>query len=50
MGFLLSFLARRLAQGLLIVLLVSFGIFAILRLVPGDPVRMILGPMANATG
>ena len=48
MGFLLSFLARRLAQGLLIVLLVSFGIFAILRLVPGDPVRMILGPMANA--
>jgi ABC-type dipeptide/oligopeptide/nickel transport system permease component len=37
MGFLLSFLARRLAQGLLIVLLVSFGIFAILRLVPGIP-------------
>jgi hypothetical protein len=27
MGFLLSFLARRLAQGLLIILLVSFGIF-----------------------
>jgi peptide/nickel transport system permease protein len=49
MGFLLSFLARRIAQGLFIVLLVSFGIFAILRLVPGDPVRMILGPMANAT-
>ena len=48
MGFLLSFLARRLAQGLFIVLLVSFGIFTILRLVPGDPVRMILGPMANA--
>jgi ABC-type dipeptide/oligopeptide/nickel transport system permease component len=47
-GFLLSFLARRLAQGLFIVLLVSFGIFTILRLVPGDPVRMILGPMANA--
>ena len=47
MGFLLGFLARRLAQGVLIVLLVSFGIFTILRLVPGDPVRMILGPMAN---
>ena len=48
MGFLFDFLARRLAQGILIVLIVSFGIFAILRMVPGDPVRMILGPMANA--
>jgi peptide/nickel transport system permease protein len=47
MGFVLSFLARRLAQGIVIVLIVSFGIFSILRMVPGDPVRMILGPMAN---
>jgi ABC-type dipeptide/oligopeptide/nickel transport system permease component len=43
----LSFLLRRLAQGVLIVLLVSFGIFSVLRLVPGDPARLILGPMAS---
>lgn len=47
MGFVLTFLARRLSQGVLIVLLVSFAIFAILRFVPGDPARMILGPMAT---
>lgn len=47
MGFVLTFLARRLSQGILIVFLVSFAIFAILRLVPGDPARMILGPMAS---
>ncbi len=49
MTFLVSFLARRLAQGLLIVLIVSFGIFTVLRLVPGDPARLILGPMASDT-
>jgi peptide/nickel transport system permease protein len=38
---------RRLAQGALIILLVSFGIFGVLRLVPGDPARLILGPMAS---
>jgi peptide/nickel transport system permease protein len=47
MGFVLTFLARRLSQGVLIVVLVSFAIFALLRLVPGDPARMILGPMAS---
>ena len=47
MAFLLSFLVRRLAQGLLIVLIVSFAIFTVLRLVPGDPARLILGPMAS---
>lgn len=49
MGFILTFLARRLAQGVLIVLLVSFTIFALLRIVPGDPARIILGPMATDT-
>ncbi len=44
---LVSFLVRRLLQGILILLLVSFGIFAVLRLVPGDPVRLIIGPMAS---
>ena len=47
MGFALTFFARRLAQGVLIVLLVSFTIFALLRAVPGDPARIILGPMAT---
>ena len=46
MGFILTFLARRLVQGAIIVLLVSFTIFSLLRLIPGDPVRMILGPVA----
>lgn len=46
MGFVLTFLARRLVQGAIIVLLVSFTIFALLRLIPGDPARMILGPVA----
>lgn len=47
MGFVLTFLARRLLQGLVIVLLVSFTIFALLRVIPGDPARMILGPVAT---
>jgi ABC-type dipeptide/oligopeptide/nickel transport system permease component len=49
MAFLATFLIRRLAQGLLIVVIVSFGIFTALRLVPGDPARLILGPMASDT-
>jgi peptide/nickel transport system permease protein len=44
---LVSFLVRRILQGVLIILLVSFGIFAVLRMVPGDPARLILGPMAT---
>jgi len=43
--FLLNFLIRRLCQGVLIVLIVSFTIFALLRIIPGDPVRLMLGPM-----
>jgi len=46
---LVSFLVRRILQGVLIILLVSFGIFAVLRLVPGDPARLVLGPMASDT-
>lgn len=46
MGFVLTFLARRLVQGAIIVLLVAFTIFALLRLIPGDPARIILGPVA----
>ncbi|NNU38622.1 ABC transporter permease [Rhizobium sophorae] len=44
--FILSFLVRRLAQGALIVFLVTLLIFTLLRVVPGDPVRLMAGGMA----
>jgi peptide/nickel transport system permease protein len=47
MAFFLSFMLRRLSQGLAIILLVGFVIFALLRIIPGDPVRIIVGPMAS---
>ena len=49
MAFFLSFMLRRLTQGLLIILLVGFVIFSLLRIIPGDPVRIIVGPMATET-
>jgi len=45
MIFALNFLLRRLAQGAVIVFLVAFLVFTLLRVVPGDPIRIILGPM-----
>ncbi|MEQ8450679.1 MAG: ABC transporter permease [Nitratireductor sp.] len=48
MAFAIEFFLRRITQGLLIVLLVAFVIFALLRIVPGDPIRIILGPMTPA--
>ncbi|ANF59323.1 ABC transporter permease [Halotalea alkalilenta] len=47
--FIMVFLAKRLAQGTLIVLLVAFVIFTLLRVVPGDPVRLMAGGMAPET-
>ncbi len=47
MTFILTFLLRRITQGVVIVSLVSFLIFTLLRVIPGDPVRMMLGPMAT---
>ena len=44
--FLVNFLIRRLAQGAVIVFLVSFLIFTLLRVIPGDPVRLMVGGMA----
>lgn len=43
MAFILTFLLRRIAQGVVVVFLVSFLIFTLLRVIPGDPVRMMLG-------
>lgn len=47
MSFILTFLLRRLAHGLLVVLLVSFLIFTLLRVIPGDPVRVMLGQQSS---
>lgn len=44
--FVLNFLIRRVLQGGLIILLVAFLIFTLLRVVPGDPARLIVGGMA----
>lgn len=45
MMFALNFLLRRVVQGAVIVGLVTLLIFTLLRVVPGDPVRTMLGPM-----
>ncbi len=42
----LNFLIRRFLQGFVVLLIVSFAIFALLRVVPGDPARLIVGGMA----
>ncbi len=44
--FVIAFLLRRLAQGAIIVFLVSLLIFTLLRVIPGDPVRLMAGGMA----
>ena len=44
--FIVEFLLKRIAQGLLIVAITSLFIFTVLRVVPGDPVRLIVGGMA----
>lgn len=46
---LLAILVRRLSQGVVIVLLTTLIIFTLLRVVPGDPVRLIVGGMAPDT-
>ncbi len=44
--YLLIFLSRRLLQGAAVLLIVTFAIFTLLRVVPGDPARLIVGGMA----
>ena len=46
MGYILYFLARRSIQGLVIILFAVFLIFMIMRIVPGDPVRLMVGGAA----
>jgi len=49
MAFAIEFFLRRISQGAVIVLLVALVIFTLLRIVPGDPIRIILGPMTPAS-
>ncbi|MER5355183.1 ABC transporter permease [Kitasatospora sp. NPDC002551] len=42
-----SFLLKRLPSGLLVLLLASFVVFLILRLIPGDPATTLAGPDAG---
>jgi len=49
MLFALDFFIRRLAQGAIIVVTITLLIFTLLRVVPGDPVRLMLGPMVSAS-
>jgi len=42
----LSFLVKRLFQGIFVIVGLSILIFIIARIVPGDPARMSLGPRA----
>ena len=46
MGYILYFLARRSAQGVVIVFFAVFFIFMVMRIVPGDPVRLMVGGAA----
>lgn len=43
-----EYLLRRIARSLLVLLGLSVVIFAIARIVPGDPARIVLGPLATA--
>ncbi len=42
-----SFLIRRIAQGLVVVVLASILIFLVMRLIPGDPAALLAGPEAT---
>jgi ABC-type dipeptide/oligopeptide/nickel transport system permease component len=47
MFFAIEFCLRRVTQGIVIVFLVAFLVFSLLRIIPGDPVRLMLGPMTT---
>ena len=46
MSYVLYFLARRSIQGLVIIFFAGFLIFMVMRIVPGDPVRLMVGGAA----
>lgn len=47
MAFAIEFFLRRISQGIVIVFLAALVVFTLLRIAPGNPVRIILGPMAS---
>ncbi|MGY4309384.1 ABC-type dipeptide/oligopeptide/nickel transport system permease component [Bradyrhizobium sp. USDA 4369] len=47
MASLLSFLVRRIAQGIVIVILASFVVFGLLRIGPGSPARLLAGGLSD---
>jgi peptide/nickel transport system permease protein len=44
-----TFIVRRLAQAVAVLILVSLLVFILIHLIPGGPARAMLGPRANAT-
>ncbi|MGD0916163.1 MAG: ABC transporter permease [Thermodesulfobacteriota bacterium] len=46
MQYAITFLVRRLGQGIIIVLIVMIVVFCLLRVIPGDPALLIAGAMA----
>ena len=44
----LEYITRRLARSIVVLIGLSIIIFAIARIVPGDPARIVLGPLATA--
>jgi peptide/nickel transport system permease protein len=44
----IEYIARRLARSVVVLLGLSIIIFAIARIVPGDPARIVLGPLATS--
>src|SRR3954468_669818 len=42
-----AYLLRRLPSALVVLAIASFGIFALVRMVPGDPVATLAGPDAS---
>jgi peptide/nickel transport system permease protein len=43
-----AFITRRLIQTIVVLIIVTFLCFLLIHLIPGDPVRMMLGPFATA--
>jgi peptide/nickel transport system permease protein len=40
-------IARRIASALVVIVLVSIAVFLMMRVIPGDPARLVMGPLAS---
>ena len=43
----LTYIARRILQGVVVIVLISVGTFVVIRLMPGDPTYLLLGEGEN---